>query len=174
MDNQQNTVTLFFTLQYHGNSHYGPIRSGQMRPDPIIPPLSTLTSFLRGVNGGSTESGGNKDADWSTHSKIPPAAHLPVASYWLPTSIKKGRKKKKKKPRASPSPIGHHSLGGKGCFPPALPLVSFDNMPTVSHSAAANQVAVQYLWNFQELQKRKEKKNKQEKNEDEQGDQPVR
>lgn len=108
---------VFYTaIPRHGNSHYGPIRSGQMRPDPIIPPLSTLTSFLRGVNGGSTESGGNKDADWSTHSKIPPAAHLPVASYWLPTSIKKGRKKKKTQSK----PFSHWSpqLRRKRLFPP--------------------------------------------------------
>lgn len=138
----------------------------------MIPPLSTLTSFLRGVNGGSTESGGNKDADWSTHSKIPPAAHLPKASYWLPTSIKK-EERKKKNPERALLPLVTTAWAEKAVSPPALPLVSFDNMPTVSHSAAANQVAVQYLWNFQELQKRKEKK-KQEKNEDEQGDQPVR
>lgn len=42
--------------------------------------------------------------------------------------------------------------GRKAVFPP---LVSFDNTLTVSHSAAANQVTVQYLfWNYEKKKKK--------------------
>lgn len=103
---------------------------------------------------------GNKEADWSTNSKTPPTCRHPLATYWLPTSFTKKRER-------ALLPLVTTASGRKGCSPP---LVSF-NTPTVSHSAEANQVSEQYLWNFLEKEK---KQKKQKENDDDRGDRPIR
>lgn len=81
---------------------YGPIRSGQVGPGPIISPPPFRA--LKGARGASIESGETKEADWSTNSKTPPTHHRrrPPSILLVAYIIRINR--------ASPSPIGHRSL----------------------------------------------------------------
>lgn len=126
--NDQNIVTLCYTLRYHGNSRSNQAWSGWTWSNE----LSSSLQRSEGSEGGSIESGENKEADWSTNSKTPPTHHHPPKH---PIGYLHHSQKKQSEPFShwSPQPQAIQAVS---------PLVSFDNTPTVSHSAAANQVTV--------------------------------
>lgn len=135
-------VILCYTPRYRGNSHHTrlrlcPIRSGQAGPGPTICP-HPLLQRSEGTEGGSIESG-------ETKKLIGPQTVKPRPPFITPEHpigcLHHSQKESEPFSHWSPQP-----QAGKAVFP----LVSFDNTPTVSHSAAANQVTVQYLWNFLE------------------------
>lgn len=136
------------TPRYHGNTGHQtlPVRSGQMGPGPIIfslPLPSSFPSFLgvKELRAGLLNQ--MKRRSWLVHKQYDPP-HQSLHPSPVPPPLSQRHPigcLYHSKNRRSPSLIGHHSLRREGLFP----LVSFDRMPTVSHSAATNQVTVPVL-----------------------------
>lgn len=116
------------------------------------PSLLSFLPRIEDTKGWSIESGQTKYLVGS-HSKTPPTCCYPKASYLSPTSILEIKKKTKKhnKTERVLLLLVTTALGRKGRL---FRLVSFNKTPTVSHSAATNQVTVPVeLWNYERNKK---------------------
>lgn len=95
---------------YRGNGHITRVRSAWVTPGPIVSPVLLLWRS----EGGPVESWEMK----KLYSKTPPICHQPSPAGVLLVAYVNCKTKNKSKTKASPSPVGQHSLRQKRLFHP--------------------------------------------------------